>query len=98
MTQVVALAASNGDRSENATIIRKRRLRQTIGASLSDKADRSGAVVDPEAREAFSRRCRFLRATSFAPWPTERLVSIVGVDEVDLLAKHQAVVAAARAL
>ena len=60
VTEVVAWAAANGDRSENADYqYGKRRLRQIDG------------------------RIRFLNAAG-----TERVVSIVGTDEVDLNRNH----------
>src|SRR6476659_10283678 len=89
VTQVVAWAASNGDRSENADYqYNKRRLRQIDGRIrfLPKRID-AAEVVDPEAprdgRAAtqvfFGATVRYSNAVG-----TERVVSIVGVDEVDL--------------
>jgi transcription elongation factor GreB len=89
VTQVVAWAASNGDRSENADYqYGKRRLRQIDGRIrfLTKRID-AAEVVDPEA----SRSGRALRQVFFGATVryanaagAERVVSIVGVDEVDL--------------
>ena len=89
VTQVVAWAASNGDRSENADYqYGKRRLRQ-IDRRIHFLTKRINAaeVVDPEA----SRGERALRQVFFGATVryanaagTERVVSIVGADEVDL--------------
>ena len=86
MTQVVAWAASNGDRSENADYYGKRRLREIDRRIrfLTKRID--AAEVDPEAprrgraaTQVFSgRRC----ATRMRG--QERVVSVVGIDEVDL--------------
>jgi transcription elongation factor GreB len=89
VTQVVAWAASNGDRSENADYqYGKRRLRE-IDRRIRFLAKRIDAaeVVDPEAprrgRPAthvfFGATVRYATAAG-----TERVVSIVGLDEVDL--------------
>ena len=89
VTQVVAWAASNGDRSENADYqYGKRRLRQIDRRIrfLTKRID-AAAVVDPEAprrgRAAsqvfFGATVRYANAAG-----TERTVSIVGLDEVDL--------------
>lgn len=93
VTKVVAWAASNGDRSENADYqYNKRRLRQIDGRIrfLTKRID-AAEVVDPEAprdgRAAtqvfFGATVRYANAAG-----AERVVSIVGVDEVDL-ARHQ---------
>jgi len=93
VTQVVAWAASNGDRSENADYqYGKRRLRQIDGRIrfLTKRID-AAEVVDPEtprsARTAtrvfFGATVRFANAAG-----TERIVSIVGTDEVDLHRNH----------
>jgi transcription elongation factor GreB len=85
----VAWAASNGDRSENADYqYNKRRLRQ-IDRRIRFLMKRIDAaeVVDPEAprdgRAAtqvfFGATVRYANAAG-----TERVVSIVGIDEVDL--------------
>jgi transcription elongation factor GreB len=89
VTQVVAWAASNGDRSENADYqYGKRRLRE-IDRRIRFLGKRIDAaeVVDPEAprrgRAAtqvfFGATVRYSNAAG-----TERVVSIVGLDEVDL--------------
>ena len=89
VTQVVAWAASNGDRSENADYqYGKRRLRQIDRRIrfLTKRID-AAEVVDPEAPRSgraathvfFGATVRYANAAG-----TERLVSIVGLDEVDL--------------
>ena len=93
VTKVVAWAASNGDRSENADYqYGKRRLRQIDGRIrfLTKRID-AAEVVDPEAprsgraatRVFFGATVRYADAAG-----TEREVSIVGVDEVDLDRNH----------
>jgi transcription elongation factor GreB len=79
VTQVVAWAASNGDRSENADYqYNKRRLRQIDRRIrfLTKRID-AAEVVDPEAP-------RNGRAASHVFFGSERVVRIVGVDEIDL--------------
>src|SRR5947209_18278955 len=93
MTEVVAWAASNGDRSENADYqYGKRRLRQIDGRlRFLTKRIESAVVVDPEtprtgqaaARAFFGATVRYANAAG-----TERVVSIVGADEVDLNRNH----------
>jgi len=89
VTQVVAWAASNGDRSENADYqYGKRRLREIDRRIrfLSKRID-AAEVVDPEtprsaqtaSRVFFGATVRFSTSSG-----AERTVSIVGVDEVDL--------------
>jgi transcription elongation factor GreB len=89
VTQVVAWAASNGDRSENADYqYGKRRLRQIDRRIrfLTKRID-AAEVVDPQAPRGgraatqvfFGATVRYTNAAG-----TERVVSIVGVDEVDL--------------
>ena len=93
VTQVVAWAASNGDRSENADYqYGKRRLRQIDGRIrfLTKRID-AAEVVDPESPRAgqaatrafFGATVRYANAAG-----TERVVSIVGTDEVDLDRDH----------
>jgi transcription elongation factor GreB len=93
VTKVVAWAASNGDRSENADYqYNKRRLRQIDGRIrfLTERID-AAEVVDPETpREGraathvfFGATVRYANAAG-----VEREVSIVGVDEVDLDRNH----------
>ena len=89
VTEVVAWAASNGDRSENADYqYGKRRLREIDRRIrfLTKRID-AAEVVDPEAprrgRAAtqvfFGATVRYANSAG-----TERVVSVVGVDEVDL--------------
>jgi transcription elongation factor GreB len=93
VTQVVAWAAGNGDRSENADYqYGKRRLRQ-IDRRIRFLRKRIDAaqVVDPEAPRAgralthvfFGATVRYANAAG-----TERVVSVVGADEVDLDRNH----------
>lgn len=93
VTQVVAWAASNGDRSENADYqYNKRRLRQIDGRIrfLRKRID-AAEVVDPEAPRSgraarqvfFGATVRYANASG-----TEHLVRIVGLDEVDLDRNH----------
>ena len=89
MTQVVAWAASNGDRSENADYLYgKRRLRQIDSRIrfLSKRID-AAEVVDPCASRPKAAATRvFFGATVTYKDATgsEHVVRIVGVDEVDL--------------
>jgi transcription elongation factor GreB len=89
VTQVVAWAASNGDRSENADYqYGKRRLREIDRRIrfLTKRID-AAEVVDPEAprRGAAATRVFFGATVRFANAAgTERTVCIVGLDEVDL--------------
>jgi len=93
VTRVVAWAASNGDRSENADYqYGKRRLRQIDERIrfLTKRID-AAEVVDPESPRAgqaatrafFGATVRYANAAG-----TERVVSIVGADEVDLSRNH----------
>jgi transcription elongation factor GreB len=93
VTQVVAWAASNGDRSENADYqYGKRRLRQIDRRIhfLTKRID-AAEIVDPEIPRAgraatqvfFGATVRYANASG-----TERLVSIVGREEVDLDRNH----------
>src|SRR5437763_1907032 len=93
VTKVVAWAASNGDRSENADYqYGKRRLRQIDGRiRFLTKRIEAAEVVDPErpraglaaTRAFFGATVRYANAAG-----TERVVSIVGTDEVDLNRNH----------
>ncbi len=89
VTLVVAWAASNGDRSENADYqYGKRRLREIDRRIrfLTKRID-AAEVVDPEAsrRGQAARQVFFGATVRFANAAgTERVVSIVGADEVDL--------------
>jgi transcription elongation factor GreB len=93
VTEVVAWAASNGDRSENADYhYGKRRLREIDRRIrfLTKRID-AAEVVDPEAPRAGTAASRvFFGATvRYATADeTERVVSVVGVDEVDLDRRH----------
>jgi transcription elongation factor GreB len=93
VTQVVAWAASNGDRSENADYqYGKRRLREIDRRIrfLTKRID-VAEVVDPEAPRGgraaahvfFGATVRYANAAGM-----ERVVSIVGRDEVDLDRNH----------
>ncbi len=93
VTEVVTWAAGNGDRSENADYqYGKRRLRQIDGRiRFLTKRIEAAEVVDPEAprsgqakaRAFFGATVRYANAAG-----TERVVSIVGTDEVDLNRNH----------
>jgi transcription elongation factor GreB len=93
VTEVVAWAASNGDRSENADYqYGKRRLREIDRRIrfLTKRID-AAEVVDPEAPRSgraathvfFGATVRYANAAG-----TERVISIVGLDEIDL-DRHQ---------
>jgi transcription elongation factor GreB len=95
VTEVVAWAASNGDRSENADYqYGKRRLRQIDGRiRFLTKRIEAAEVVDPEAPRAgqagtktrafFGATVRYANAAGVS-----RVVSIVGTDEIDLKRNH----------
>src|ERR1700709_2854930 len=89
----VTWAASNGDRSENAVYqYGKRRLRQIDGRIrfLTQRIE-AAEVVDPEAPRTgqratkvfFGATVRYANAAG-----AERVVSIVGIDEVNLDRNH----------
>jgi transcription elongation factor GreB len=93
VTEVVAWAAGNGDRSENADYqYGKRRLRQIDRRIhfLTKRID-AAEVVDPEAPRAgraathvfFGATVRYVDAAG-----SERTVRIVGLDEIDLDRSH----------
>src|SRR4051795_10856363 len=93
VTKVVAWAASNGDRSENADYqYGKRRLRQIDGRIrfLTKRID-AAQVVDPELPRSgraatqvfFGATVRYANAAD-----EEQVVTIVGADEVDLDRRH----------
>ena len=93
VAEVVAWAAGNGDRSENADYqYGKRRLRQIDGRIRHlTKRIEAAEVVDPEApRSAQARARAFFGSTVLYANEAgeEREVSIVGVDEVDLERNH----------
>ena len=93
VVEVVTWAAGNGDRSENADYqYGKRRLRQIDGRiRFLTKRIEAAEVVDPEAPRAgqaatrafFGATVRYANAAG-----EERVVSIVGTDEVDLNRNH----------
>ena len=93
VAEVVAWAAGNGDRSENADYqYGKRRLRQIDGRiRFLTKRIEAAEVVDPEAPRTgqratmafFGATVRYANAAG-----EERVVSIVGTDEVDLTRNH----------
>lgn len=88
VTQVVAWAASNGDRSENADYLYgKRRLRQIDSRIrfLTKRID-AAEVVDPAAprSRAAASRVFFGATVTYNDAHGEHTVSIVGIDEVDL--------------
>ena len=93
VTQVVAWAAGNGDRSENADYqYGKRRLREIDRRIrfLTKRID-AAEVVDPEAPRSgkaatqvfFGATVRYANAAG-----TERVVRVVGLEEVDLDRYH----------
>jgi transcription elongation factor GreB len=93
VTEVVAWAAGNGDRSENADYqYGKRRLRQIDSRiRFLGKRIEAAEVVDPEAPRAGQQKTRaFFGATVRYEDAAgaERMVSIVGTDEVDLNRNH----------
>jgi transcription elongation factor GreB len=93
VVEVVAWAAGNGDRSENADYqYGKRRLRQIDGRiRFLGKRIEAAEVVDPEAPRTGQRAERvFFGATVHYANAAgdERVVSIVGTDEVDLERNH----------
>jgi len=93
VVEVVAWAAGNGDRSENADYqYGKRKLRQIDGRiRFLGKRIEAAEVVDPEAPRTGQRATRvFFGATVRFETKagTERTVSIVGTDEVDLERGH----------
>ena len=93
VAEVVAWAAGNGDRSENADYqYGKRRLRQIDGRiRFLTRRIEAAEVVDPEAprsrqsapRAFFGATVRYANAAG-----AERAVSIVGTDEIDLSRNH----------
>ncbi len=93
VTQVVAWAASNGDRSENADYLYgKRRLRQIDSRIrfLTKRID-AAEVVDPAAPRSGAAATRvFFGATVTYKDAAghEHTVSIVGIDEVDVDRRH----------
>ena len=88
VVEVVAWAASNGDLSENADYhYGKRRLRQIDSRILFlTKRINAAVVVDPAAPRPGSaaRRVFFGANVTYKNAGLEHIVSIVGIDEVDL--------------
>ena len=93
VVQVVAWAAGNGDRSENADYLYgKRRLRQIDSRIrfLTRRID-AAEVVDPAAPRpgAAAERVFFGATVTYRDGAgSEHVVSIVGIDEVDLNRRH----------
>ena len=89
VTQVVAWAAGNGDRSENADYLYgKRRLRQIDSRIrfLTKRID-AAEVIDPAAPRPGSAAARVFFGATVAYKDgagREHVVSIVGIDEVDI--------------
>jgi len=89
VTQVVAWAAGNGDRSENADYLYgKRRLRQIDSRIrfLTKRID-AAEVVDPAAPRSAAAASRVFfgaTVTYVDAGGREHVVSIVGIDEVDV--------------
>ncbi len=93
VTEVVAWAAGNGDRSENADYqYSKRRLRQIDGRiRFLSKRIEAAEVVDPEAPRSGQAKSRaYFGATVLYSDAAgaEHEVCIVGTDEVDLSRNH----------
>jgi transcription elongation factor GreB len=93
VVEVVAWAAGNGDRSENADYqYGKRKLRQIDGRiRFLTKRIEAAEVVDPEAPRTGQRATRAFFAATVRfenNAGVERTVSIVGTDEVDLERGH----------
>jgi transcription elongation factor GreB len=102
ITEVVAWAASNGDRSDNADYrYGKRRLRQIDGRiRFLTKRIEAAEVVDPEAPRTGQERAGQAKTKTKAraffgatvryanAAGVSRVVSIVGTDEVDLNRNH----------
>ena len=93
VVEVVAWAAGNGDRSENADYqYGKRRLRQIDGRiRFLTKRIEAAEIVDPEAPRAGNGETKVFFGATIRYANTagaERVVSIVGTDEVDLNRNH----------
>jgi transcription elongation factor GreB len=92
VTEVVAWAAGNGDRSENADYQYGKRRRQIDGRiRFLTKRIEAAEVVDPEAPRAGQAATRaFFGATVHYANAARvsRVVSIVGTDEIDLNRNH----------
>jgi len=86
LTKVIAWAASNGDRSENADYIYgKRRLRQIDSRIrfLTKRLD-NAEVIDPATREPTDQVFFGATVTLCDESGNERTYSIVGIDETDV--------------
>ncbi len=86
LTKVIAWAASNGDRSENADYIYgKRRLRQIDSRIrfLTKRLD-NAEVIDPATREPTDQVFFGATVTVADEKGDERTYSIVGIDEADV--------------
>jgi transcription elongation factor GreB len=86
LTKVIAWAASNGDRSENADYIYgKRRLRQIDSRIrfLTKRLD-NAEVIDPATREPTDQVFFGATVTLCDESGKERTYSIVGIDEADV--------------
>lgn len=93
VTQVVAWAAGNGDRSENADYqYGKRRLRQIDSRiRFLEKRIESAQVIDPAAPRSGAAAARVFFGATVTYRDSagrEHAVSIVGLDEVDLKRRH----------
>jgi transcription elongation factor GreB len=87
LTKVIAWAASNGDRSENADYIYgKRRLRQIDSRIrfLTKRLD-NAEVIDPATREPTDQVFFGATVTLCDASGNERTYSIVGIDEADVV-------------
>ena len=86
LVKVVAWAASNGDRSENADYIYgKRRLREIDRRiRFLTKRMEAAEVIDPAAREATDQVFFGATVTVADADGTETTYSIVGIDEADV--------------
>jgi transcription elongation factor GreB len=90
LVKIIAWAASNGDRSENADYIYgKRRLRE-IDRRIHylTKGLDTASVVDPAAREATDRVFFGATVTYCNAEDEERTITIVGIDEADPARGH----------
>ena len=93
VTQVVAWAASNGDRSENADYLYgKRRLRQIDSRIrfLTKRID-AAEIIDPAAPRSGAAASRVFFGATVTYHDAdgrEHIVSIVGIDEVDLKRRY----------
>ncbi|MDK2126569.1 transcription elongation factor GreB [Chitinimonas sp. DQS-5] len=86
LTQMIAWAAGNGDRSENGDYIYgKKRLREIDRRiRFLTKRLENAEVVDPESREPTDQIFFGATVTYARPDGSEHTISIVGIDELDL--------------